>query len=72
MKDSLNRIIEYLNNVMNELQTVSANILSESLELAGGAQRVNNSSERQAASVTHLRSESDTIFSNIRMVNDHA
>ncbi len=72
MKDSLNRIIEYLNNVMNELQTVSAHILSESLELAGGAQRVNNSSERQAASVTHLRSESDTIFSNIRMVNDHA
>lgn len=72
MKDSLNRIIEYLNSVMTELQRVAAQLLSESLEVAGSAQRVNNSSESQAASVTHLMGESDTISNNIRMVNDNA
>ncbi len=72
MKESLNHIIEFLNGVMTELQSVAAQLLSESLEVAGSAQRVNNSSESQAASVTHLMGESDTISSNIRLVNDNA
>ncbi|MCR2024339.1 methyl-accepting chemotaxis protein [Anaerotruncus colihominis] len=72
MKESLDRIISFLNNAMHELQDASEQLLIASHGVANSAQTVNSSSETQAHSVMRLKAESETILQNINAVNDHA
>lgn len=72
MKESLDKIISFLNNAMHELQVASEQLLLASRGFSDSAQTVNSSSETQAHSVMRLKAESETILQNVNAVNDHA
>lgn len=65
MKDSLNEIINFLNNMMDSIQQGSAQVLETSMLVANNAESVKTSSSSQSESIIHLNEETASIQDNI-------
>lgn len=72
MKDSLNNIIDFLNNMMLNLQRFSTDLTGSSGQMAQSAQNLKHASENQSAALQHLAAETATISQEILVVDEHA
>ncbi len=71
MKDSLNSIIDFLNEILANLRQSATLIETGAREVSVSAQIVNESSEQQSEAVTRLVSETARIASDIGIVSDN-
>ncbi|NLK37605.1 MAG: HAMP domain-containing protein [Epulopiscium sp.] len=71
MKDSLDQIIEYLNEIMYEIQQAAIEVSQTSYQVQENAFQVETSSGGQAEAVTRLYDETIIIQENVEEVNKH-
>jgi methyl-accepting chemotaxis protein len=71
LKDSLNNIVDFLNSIMRNIQSASAEVLHSATLVAQTANSVRSSSGSQSDAVSHLTDETLTISGNIAAVNEH-
>lgn len=69
MRDSLNQIIDFLNQIMRSLQNASGQVSSTSHMVLTNATHVQQSSESQSASLSSLHQETQVIGTNILEIN---
>ena len=65
MKDSLNKIIKFMNQMMDSIQQGSAQVLDTSKIVSSNAESVKMSSGSQSESIKHLNEETASIQGNI-------
>ncbi len=71
MKDSLNSIIDFLNEILANLRQSATLIEQGAREVSTSAQIVHESSEQQSEAVSRLVTETERIASDIGVVNDN-
>lgn len=65
MKDSLNKIIDFMNNIIDSLQQGSTQVLESSRLVSNNAESVRTSSDSQSQSIQRLNAETASIQDNI-------
>jgi methyl-accepting chemotaxis protein len=71
MKESLNTIVDFLNNIMHAIQDASAQVLSTAKQVSETAIQVQGSSGSQSAAITGLKNETAMISANVSGVSDN-
>lgn len=71
MKDSLNKIVNFLNQIMRAIQQAAIQVSSTSHMVSTNAMHVRESSSSQADSLNELERESQNISASINVVNSH-
>jgi len=72
MKDSLNQIVNFLNQIMQAIQQAAVQVSSTSHMVSVNAMGVRESSSGQAASLEELERETQNISESIEVVDTHA
>ncbi len=72
MKESLNSIIDFLNELLRHLKHSAEELNGAAREVSESAGAVHASSEKQSESVARLVTETDSISRDIGIVDDHA
>jgi methyl-accepting chemotaxis protein len=71
LKESLNSIVDFLNNIMNNIQSATGEVLRTATLVSQTASTVRCSSGSQSDAVDNLTIETDNISENIAEVNEH-
>jgi methyl-accepting chemotaxis protein len=69
MKQSLNHIVEFLNNFVTSIQRASAQVLTSAHMVSETAQRLQESSDKQSDAISGLNDEAEIISDNVTEVN---
>jgi methyl-accepting chemotaxis protein len=72
MKDSLNTIVDFLNNIMNSIRKASSEVYSSATFVSSNAADVQISSGSQAEKVSRLKNETEIISSNVTGIESSA
>lgn len=72
MKDSLSRIIDFLNEIMDRLQQSAGSLSNTASQMEANAQTLHSSSEHQSGSVARLMSQTQVISDDIGEVDKNA
>jgi methyl-accepting chemotaxis protein len=70
LKESLNSIVDFLNEIMNNIQSASGEVLRSATLVSQTANNVRGSSGSQSDAVANLTAETDNISGNIATVNE--
>jgi methyl-accepting chemotaxis protein len=71
MKESLNTIVDFLNNIMHAIQDASAQVLSTAKQVSETAAQVQGSSGSQSSAIAGLKNETALISENVSGVSDN-
>lgn len=71
MKDSLNQIVDFLNQIMRAIQNSSEQVFTTSSLVSQNAQMVQDSSDSQSSALVTLNAETQVIAENIDDISGH-